>query len=991
MHWLTKKKVQDRMGWLRNLSSRTVGPVQVDWFTTPEYLPFETAWNGNYQPFQIGAQWGAGGPSEKAYFKLKFTVPAEAQGQRTMLRVKSGGEGLCYRPDGSPWQGMDWIRNDLLLSESAAGGEQYELLLEVIPSKSYWAAFDGPVKFEQASVAIEQPTLAQAAFLAETCYDLAQALEQEKLRTERLWQALDAALEPFPWGSENWADYLPQAEKAIAILTAQLKLRGEEGRLTLEIMPHSHIDTGWLWPFSETVRKCGRTFSTTLNYMAKYPHYRFIQSQPALYKFVQQNYPTVYAGIKDRVAEGRWEPIGAMWVEPDTNVPSGESLVRQILLGNGYFEREFGMRSRVLWLPDVFGYSGALPQILSRAGVDYFVTNKLHINEDNKFPYEWFHWEGIDGTKIIANSQRFGYGEGCNPHSLLNSERVMPIKELDFSPYLFGYGDGGGGPTEADIQAMPYLQDTAGLPRTRIRPVEETFAEAEGAKLPVWRGELYFEMHRGTYTSQAMTKRLNRECELSLRDAEMLAAWEMLSGGSADAATFAPLWETLCLNQFHDILPGSSRPMVYAEIVPMLAGVRDKARQLASASFERLTQPAPGQLAIANTLSWGRTGLVKLPDDYAGEVVSQQTAEGKLGLVNAPGMGLFAAQSAQAAGLQADGLTLANQWVKATFNAQGQLVSLYDLTRNREALATGEVGNELRLHEDRPSPNLYGGGNDAWDISVFYANKYVTLTAEKAELIESGPVRATLRFTYRWERGEIVQEATLYAHAKRLEFRTHVNWNEDQRMLRAYFPLSVNNDFATYEIQFGHLRRPNHRNTSWDATKFEVCGHKWADLSEGDFGLALLNNCKYGYAALENMLSITLLRATISPDPNADRGEHDFTYAALPHGLGLAEVVKEAYELNVPLMVAPNRAPKQVILLGLSADHVLLETMKPAENGNGVIVRCYEALNSRGPVQLTLPNVTSLVETNLVEQDEQTLSQPQFEIKPFEIKTFRIR
>lgn len=988
MHWLLKNKVRQRVTALREQTNWTVAPVKVEWFTTPEYLPFQQAWNGNYQPFTIGTSWGAGGAAEKAYFKLAFAIPTEAKGQRVLLRVKSGGEGLCYRADGTPWQGIDWIRNDLLLAEKADGGEKYELLLEVIPSKSYWAAFEGPVKFEQADVVVEQPTLAQAAFIAETCLDLAQALEQEKLRTERLWQAMDEVLDAFPWGEENREAYLAPADKLIERLTALLRLKGDEGRLTLDIMPHSHIDTGWLWPFSETVRKCGRTFSTTLNYMKLYPHYRFIQSQPALYKFVQQNYPSVYQGIKQRVAEGRWEPIGAMWVEPDTNVPSGESLVRQLLLGNGYFEREFGMRSQVLWLPDVFGYSGALPQILLRSGVRYFVTNKLHINEDNKFPHEWCYWEGIDGTRIIANIQRFGYGEGFNPHSLLNAEKVLPIKELDYSPYLFGYGDGGGGPTEADIKAMPLLQDTAGLPRSRMIPVEKTFAEAEGKNLPVWKGEIYFEMHRGTYTTQAMTKRLNRECELALRDAEMLAAWEILLGGQADAATFAPLWETVCLNQFHDILPGSSRTMVYQEIVPMLAEVRDKARKLADEAIERLTLPAEGKAAAVNTLSWARTDVVQLPSNFAAPN-AQQEKVGKLALVNVPGMGLFSAEFVRPQGLSAEGLTLANQWIKASFNNKGQLTSLIDLKQQRESLAEGAVGNELRLHEDRPAHNLYGGGNDAWDISVFYEKKYRTLEAEQAELVESGPVRATLRFTYRWEKGEIIQDVSLYAHSKRLEFRTHVNWNEDQRMLRAYFPLAVNSDHATYEIQFGHLCRPNHRSTSWEATKYEVPAQKWADLSEGDFGVALLNNCKYGYAALENMLSITLLRATTSPDPTADRGEHDFTYVALPHGAGLAEVVKEAYALNVPLIAAINRAPKRELQIPVSADHVIIETMKPAEDGNGVILRCYEALNSRGMVEISLPPA-SIIETNLMEENERELEKPRFEIKPFEIKTFRI-
>jgi len=995
MHWLIKNKVRQRLELLKSLSARIVAPVdKLGWFIVRDYLPLEQAWRGPFQPFRVGTSWGAGGAEEKAYFKLSFSLPVECKGEKTLLRVRSGGEGLCYRSDGTPWQGLDWVRSDLLLTEAAQGKESFELLLEVIPSRTYWADFKGPVIFEQADIVCENRAVAHAGFLAEICLNLAEALGEENLRAERLWQTLDEALDAFPWGSADLSAYDRPAERAAALLLAQLKLRGEEGRLTLDLMPNSHIDTAWLWPFSETVRKCGRTFSTVLNYMKQYPHYRFIQSQAALYQFVQEHYPTLYEGIKQRAAEGRWEPTGAMWVEADTNIPSGEALIRQILLGNDFFQREFGIRTKILWLPDVFGYSAALPQILLRAGVPYFITSKLGVNEDNKFPYAWFHWEGIDGSQILAHVQQFGYGATVTPKNLLAAEKARKVPEVNHATYMFGWGDGGGGPTEADARAMGLLEDVSGIPRTRSRPAEESFKEAAQGKLPVWRGELYFENHRGTYTTQATMKRLNRQCELALRDAEMLASWEVLLGGKAEAKIFRPLWETVCLHQFHDVLPGSSRPMVYAEAYPRLTQVRDQASRLAKESLERMTQPAPGKMTIANTLSWARTDVIHLPEDYRGDLATQSVEDGRLALVTLPAMGLFAAESVPAEGLSAGERTLSNRWVRATFNGKGQLISLYDLERGREALAQGEIGNELRLHEDRPAPNIYGGGNDAWDMSVFYEEKYRTLEAQEVKLIETGPIRATLRFTYRWERGEIVQEVSLYAHSRRLDFRTHVVWNEDQRVLRAYFPLAVNTDQATYEIQFGHLRRPNHRNTSWEATKFEVCAHKWADLSEGGFGVALLNDCKYGYSALGNRLSITLLRATTSPDPTADRGEHDFTYAVLPHGESLLDVVREAYALNVPLLAAVNRAPRQNLEVGLSANHVLLETMKPAEDGKGVILRFYEALNQRGPAEVTLPSITSVIETNLMEDDEGPLEiaggRVHFAIRPFEIKTLRV-
>ena len=994
MHWLIANKVAQRLDMLKPLAARRVAGVEkIEWFTTPKYLPYEEAWRGPFEPFSVGRSWGEGGASEKAYFKLSFALPEACKGRKTWLRVRTGGEGMCFRPDGSPWQGLDWERADLLVSEAPEGGERFELLLEVIPSRSYWADFRGAVTFDLAEISVANGAVGRAALLGQLCFDLAKAAGETSLRGERLLRAVDEAVDLFPWGEEEAEAYAGPAERAAEMLWKALAKRGAEGRLTLEAMPSSHIDTAWLWPFSETVRKCGRTFSTAITYMRQYPHYRFVESQAALYEFARQHYPRLYADIKERVKEGRWEVTGAMWVEPDMNLVSGESLVRQLLLGNGFFEREFGSRTKVLWLPDVFGYSAALPQVLRRSGVPYFITHKLGVNEENLFPYAWFRWEGIDGSQVLAHIQQVGYGERFDVDGLVGAERARPTPELDFVPFMFGLGDGGGGPTEQDVRRMPLLEDVAGLPRVRFRPVTETFEEAEGAELPVWRGELYFENHRGTYTTQAAMKRLNRECELALREAEMLAAWEMLLGGKAEADTFRPLWETVCLHQFHDILPGSSRRMVYEEGIPTLTRARDEVRRLAAESLERLTEPAKGKTAVANTLSWPRVDAIRLPGEYAGVLPTQDTAEGKLALVSAPGMGLFEAAPAEAECLEADGYILSNRWVRAEFNEKGQLVSLLDRERNREALAEGEIGNELRLHEDRPAPGRYGGGNDAWDIHVFYEKKYRTLEAERAELVEAGPIRATIRFTYRWERGEIMQEASLYAHSRRVEFRTQAVWNEDQRMLRAYFPLAVNADQATYEIQFGHLRRPTHRNTSWEVTKFEVSAHTWADVSEDGFGVALLNDCKYGHAALGNRLSMTLLRATTSPDPVADRGEHEFTYAVMPHGEGLLDVLREAHALNAPLLAAADRAPRRTIQVPVSAEHVVVSAMKPAENGEGVIVRCYEALNRRGPVEVSVPGAGAVVETNLVEDDEDGAAGEsgavRFEVKPFEIRTFR--
>ncbi|HIQ06673.1 MAG TPA: alpha-mannosidase, partial [Anaerolineae bacterium] len=1013
VHWLIKNKIKDRFARLeeRVYTHRQPVAALTAWFNEEYVAPDALDLNG-FRPFQIGEAWGH--HRERGYFHLHFTLPADFAGERALLLINSGGEGLCYR-DGVPWQGVDWAHPELLLADPAQGGESFDLIVEAAPARSYWDHNWHAVTFEQAEIATVNQSLQSFLLDATLLYELAEQLPEDTHRAQAIYHALDQAADCFDYDGDD-TTLAAQAEKAHAVISPLLEQAGPKDRFTVNLLPNSHIDVMWLWPYSETLRKSARTFATATRYMELYPEYIFVQSQPQLYELIQQHFPTLYERIKARVQGDRLEPVGAMWVEADTNIPSGESLVRQILLGNRFFEREFGKRTRILWLPDVFGYSGAIPQILKLADIPYFMTTKLNANEDDRFPYNWFWWEGIDGSRVLSHIPPHGYGGEINPQMILEVEQKFQQKgELNTSLRPWGWGDGGGGPEARSIERLRRLADVNGLPRCESRPAEAYFDQVakQIGELPVWRGEIYFENHRGTYTTQAAIKWLNRWAELLLREAEMLAVFTR-----SDTTPFRDWWKTVCLHQFHDILPGSSITQVYQETRAALSELVDQVEAYIQSALARLSERASGGegILVWNALPWSRADVVILPDelsrvtsltDVSGRPVPlQPTEQGTLALVNnVPSLGytrltpwpepLTVENPFQ---ISADEREISNGLIRLRLNDAGQLTSVYDLRVERELLPDGAVGNEIRLHEDMPAPGVYGGNNDAWDIHAFYRRKYRTLTAERIEVVETGPVRAAWRLHFRFGQSHLTQDIYVYTHTARVDFHTEVDWHESQKMLRVYFPADLNAERATYEIQFGALERPTHFNTSWDRSRFEVPGHKWADLSEADYGLALLNDSKYGYAIHHSVLSLTLLRATTAPDPQADRGHHTFTYAILPHpgdyrGGG---VVQEGYALNVGLrsISTPGSGQEAVArsFITVESDHVVLETVKPAEDGDAVILRFYESQNRRGRVTIAGP-FQSVAECNLMEEPrEDVLVQNgrfSFEVRPFEIKSFR--
>ncbi len=791
---------------------------------------------------------------------------------------------------------------------------------------------------------------------------------------------------------------------------------------------HTHIDVAWWWTVAQTREKVARSFATVLKLMDEYPDYIFMSSQPQLYKFLKLRYPEMYEEVKERIREGRWEAEGGMWLEADCNVTSGESLVRQFLHGKKFFKDEFGVDSTILWLPDVFGYSAALPQIMKKSGIKYFMTTKISWNQFNKLPYDTFFWRGIDGTEIFTHlittkgvdqdkdSFFTTYNGMLHPSALSGGWDRYQQKDLNNDILIaYGYGDGGGGTTRAMIETGRRMQKgIKGAPKVRFETSRTYFDElyercSKDPKLPKWVGELYLEYHRGTYTSMARNKRSNRKAELGLQDLEFFSVWAEKIGIPYPKEEIYNMWETVLLNQFHDILPGTSIKEVYEVTKEEYKEVKAQIEDLISKRIDALGNRVDGDLVLFNTLSFVRDDIVELElDDHdlsslvdceGNTVLLQPTYDGKyVGYVeDIPAKGYKSYDVSKQTVEREDVFRITNDGIETPFyrvkiDGAGNFTSLFDKENSREVLK-GE-GNLLKVYEDKP---MY---YDNWDIDIYYSQKsYPVDDVQRYEWIEKGPVRATLLVEKKFSKSSIVQKIHFYADSRRIDFDTYVNWHQYQHLLKVEFPVDVNAVEATYDIQFGNIKRPTHKNTSWDMAKFEVCGHKWADISEGGYGVSILNDCKYGHAIHDGNMALTLIKSGIEPNPTTDQEEHFFTYSILPHrgSWEEGETHNQAYMLNVPIYsaVGGSGGNREQSLMDVSSDNVILETVKKAEDGQGVIVRLYEYENRRNDVTISLDgDAKEVFECNLMEDimgeipvEDNSFT---FPIKPFEIKTFKI-
>jgi alpha-mannosidase len=1025
-------------------------------------------------------------------FRAEAQVPPDWDGQPVELELWVGGEGFVRFSTGYQ-AGLNPMHHRFPVTEKAKGGETITIDVEAVPKGIFGTDIPEP-RLERAQLVVPQREMRGLERDLTMLLEAGQQLGSHEV-VPFLLDAAEAALSelagawptateiavsryvlgydngigagtgavPPDWVSEaidaarptqpTWS--LPPAPRALeplpdaaveAVNLARATLAARLERIKQEYPPvgslcltgHAHIDLAWLWPYAETRRKTRRTFSTVLDLMERYPDFTFNQSSAQAYAWMEEDDPAVFERIKQRVAEGRWEPVGGMWLESDCNVTGGESLVRQVVYGQRYFEQAFGKRHTVAWLPDVFGFTGQFPQILKAGGIDGFFTIKMYWNEATFFPFDLFEWEGIDGSRVLAHlflNPGHGYNGNIVPLDTLGTWRNFRAKTKHPESLLaFGWGDGAGGPTEKMLENYARLKDFPAMPRLRMGSVEEFYAAVNREGLPRFVGELYFELHRGTLTTQAKVKKLNREAEHRLVEAEAFATIASQRGFAYPAAEIETAWKSVLLNQFHDVLPGSSIREVYEDTHRMLGEVVETATRIRDEALTHLgggtgdaangpSATAEGKVLVGNAASLPREleaflpgvdgdTVVTLPD---GEAARTQAVEGGAlvfaaqHLVPSLGWSVLSLSPAtdeaapELAGVEVresgGGAVLENALTTVEIGADGTIARYYDKSYQREVLA--DRANQLWAYVDKPR------SWDAWDVDETYERDGEEITGvERIEVTESGPIRASVRIERVWRGSRIAQTYRLWHGTQRLDIETEVDWHERQVLLRARFPLAIHAHEATFETAYGAVRRPTHRNTAKDAAQFEGSGHRFADLSEAGYGVALLNDGKYGHGVHGNVLSLSLLRSPLYPDALADEGEHRFTYALCPHGGTWSQsyVAHQAFELNSPLITVPVSGTEErsagFVEIAAWEPELGLGALKPAFDGDGLILRLYEPYGARGPVMLRFGQpVKSVERVNLLEEPADGApvdladegASARFPVQPFEIVTLRIR
>ncbi len=956
-------------------------------------------------------------------------------------------ESLLYL-NGKPYQGVDGNHKEVFL-DVKQNGMELDLKFRV------WSGLSGggipkdmPMEIERAQYGVLDHPTDDLYFLARNVLETYDLLDKNNEYKEWLLNTLVKAFQMVDYTEPGSVRFFESTKEAYTFLNEKMDGRGKTA-VTVSMLGHTHIDVAWLWRLSHTREKAARSFSTVNRLMDKYDYYTFLQSQAQLYEFIQQDYPDIYEHIKNRVAEGRWEPSGSMWVECDCNLVSGESIVRQILIGKNFFKEEFGFENEFLWLPDVFGYSWALPQILKKSGINTFMTTKISWNDTNKMPYDTFVWRGLDGTGITAHfvtttdegSDSYTYNGDTRPYAVKGVWDNYSNKDLNQDLLIsFGYGDGGGGPNRDMIETISHLNKIPGIPYVKtetateyFRRLNETLEQNEkGGYLPVWDGELYLEFHRGTYTSQAYNKKMNRLMEFFLRDVEMLS---VIAGESAgvpyDKDRITKAWKIVLCHQFHDILPGSSIKEVYEDshieyekAIALLNDVKDKVKQ-------GLLEDKPDWFSIWNNSNWKRDSIITVPDvkencffmNEAGVPFDSVVKDGKA-MVFIKGMQPFSFTSIQIVAVNKESKTalesnmipvinvtkenkITKEYVSLkertetnqvstgfytlSWNENGHLTSIYDKEADREILSPGKVGNVFQIFEDKPRCF------DAWELEPTIDLKKENVGECTEIQVEENALGIFVTFTWAYHKSSIKQTMCLYNWKKRIDFKTEVEWEERQKVMKVAFPVNIRAVDARFDIQYGNIRRPITRNNTWEAAKFEVVAHKWVDIWETGYGIALLNDCKYGHDVLEDTIRLTLLKSAIDPDYAADLGHHEFTYSLLPHTAEWyqSNIEQEAFDLNNPIYAIEGISKVgQESLFTFDSEHIAVDCIKQGENSTDTVIRFHEYTGARGVVPITCRfPVKAWCECDLMEQPLWEFREEpiQVTVKPYEIKTILVR
>ncbi|MDF2567345.1 MAG: alpha-mannosidase [Oscillospiraceae bacterium] len=977
---------------LKELVYKKISDLSVEAWVTPEPVIFDQKTTGVYKKVEQGASWG--NLWDCAWMHVTGKVPSEGKGKRVVLRVDVSGEGCVFDLEGNPVRGITTYASDFEMEHGmpvkrvidvtncSSGEEDIDLWIDAACNDLFGRLRDSG-KLMLAEICTCDEELRQLYYDFKFLLMLCENLDDNSTIRNQIEYTLYHVARAFgEWNPEKIASARQQ-------LAYHLNMKNEDQSFLMSAVGHAHIDLAWLWPIRETKRKGIRTFATALRMMEKYPDYIFGASQPQLYDWVKQDQPGLFEEIKQRVEDGRWECQGAMWVEPDTNVSGGEALVRQVLYGKKFFKEEFDKEIRQLWLPDVFGYSAALPQILKKSDVPYFMTIKLSWNEHNKFPHNTFIWQGIDGSEVLAHMPpEDTYNSGAMPKSLKNAEREFKDKDVSNEALLlFGIGDGGGGPSTDHLEYLKREKSIAGLP-----PVKQEHSIAffdrinkDRDKYSKWCGELYLEKHQGTYTTQADNKKYNRLLELSLRDCEFSCSMaSILAEFDYPQDEIETIWKEVLLYQFHDILPGSSIKRVYDESVERYKIMYEQVLEITNKANQVLANKlniGENQTALFNTLPWERTETVEI--------------NGELKQVIIPAYGYKVVDNNSENKKQESVLVekniLENEYLKAEFNQDGTIKSIFDKQAEREILNQSKTLNNLVIYEDK---------GDCWDIPFIYMDKAPeSLKVVGCEVVSNSESKK-IEFTYEYNKSKVVQKISLPEGSKKLVFDVDADWQETFKMLRGLYPIDVQTDYASCNIQFGHLTRPTHQNTSWDYAKIEVCAHKWVDLSEKNYGVAIINDSKYGYNVWDNVLNIDLLRSQMYPGVDADKGQHSFSYELFVHDGDLLKVNEEAYKFNIAPLAVKGSAKEasdvtEQSLIQVSSKNVVLEALKLAEDKSGYILRLYECDGQRTKANISFKGAKSAELTNMIERTEEELPvvDEAFSVsfKPFEIQTIKVK
>lgn len=1071
---MTELKLQKRISELPSCIYRDMRPIA--FFLAKEDTmgvanpPLPSMEANECEKFSLGQKWT--GRDRYLWLQTKVTLPEEWSNLPDRMEpvavfdfgVTGGGcsygfESMLYL-DGVPYQAIDTNHQEVFWKKEHFGKE-------LTLTFRLWSGLEGggePREMEHcicnAFLGLLDISVDDFFYTSDTILRTVKLLSDEQPERYELLKALDKAFFLIDWTDKESDAFYETLELANQTLHDEIECMEKHTKVKVSCVGHTHIDTAWLWRLKHTREKAARSFSTVLRFMERYPEYKFLHTQPQQYAFIKEDFPELYTQIQERVKEGRWEIDGAMWVEADCNLTSGESLTRQLLQGRRFMMEEFNKEPQFLWLPDVFGYSATLPQILKKSGIKTFMTTKLAWNLYNHMPNDTFWWKGLDGSKVLTHfittpiprheitryyleTYRDEYYSTYNgtlfPDTVAGAWKLYRQKDLNQEILLaYGHGDGGGGVTREMLERRRRMERMPGLPQVETTTAGDYFNRlhhtVDNTDTPVatWDDELYLERHRGTYTSQGVIKRLNRKTEDLYRKAEWLTSMAAIGAGEfykAEQEKLTEGWKILLTQQFHDILPGSSIREVNEETIVNYEEAKRIATEVVEASYGNMTthdvdDNTHGKIySILNTAAEDRCGLVKITDDVlhfsdktlctlnGKEVFLQKGIDGVWAYVeDVPSMGIQYLYEKESKCFQDENRVstidegqegtwrILTSYYEVELNKEGQIALLYDRHNDCQILEESNCGNVLQLFEDKPIDL------DAWEIDIFYYQKMKEVTnLVNREIVENGPLRTVIRQEWDINKSHICQDMILYAHDGRIDFKTHIAWDETQKLLKVAFPVDIRSTYATYDIQYGNIRRTNTFNTSWDRAKYEVVGQRWADLSEYGYGVSLLNDCKYGYDIHQNVMRLSLLKSSIYPDYAADKGEHDFTYSLYPHKGDFVEgrTVQTAFDLNQPMEVINGKVTlptgKGASTIRISGVNVELDACKKSEDGKYLVLRFHEYSGAKGnaTIQFGFP-VEQVCECDLMERPIETFYRTEenclkVKVRPYEIKTFLLK